>query len=88
MAKGKANTSKLARERAELELLLTELPLNPITWTAVIKILGPVIARLAVRYALKKAARSLSEDKVNAIGKEVGEFIGDIIKKRVDGGAG
>ena len=84
--RGKANQSKIERERADLERLLSSLSLNPIPWATIVTVLGPIIARLAVRYALKKTGRSLSEDKVNAIGNQVGSFIGDIIKKRLAGG--
>lgn len=78
-----ANDSKIERERAELDTLLRTLPLNPIPWATVVTILAPIVARLAIRYALKKIDRSLSEDKVNAIGNQVGAFIGAIIGRRI-----
>lgn len=88
MAKKGSNDAKIERELKELDALLGGLPLNPIPWATVITILAPIVARLAVRYALKKAKRSLSEEKVNAIGNQVGTFIGDIIARRVAGKGG
>lgn len=83
--KKRANDSKLERERADLERLVGSLPLNPIPWATVVQVLAPIVARLAVRYVLKKTDRSLSEDKVNQIGNQVGSFIGSIIAKRLAG---
>lgn len=78
-----ANDSKIEREKGELSTLLLALPLNPIPWATVVTVLAPIVARLAVRWALKKTDRSLSEDKVNAIGNQAGAFIGGIIAKRL-----
>jgi len=61
------------------------LPGNPIPWTSIITLVGPLLARLGARYALKRVARGLAEEKVNAIGKSVGDYIADIIKARVEG---
>lgn len=83
MKKSVSNEAKISREKSDLEAALALSPTdNPIAWAALLRLVGPMIARLAVRYALKKAARSLSEDKVNAIGVEVASFIGQIISKR------
>lgn len=82
MARKSTNDSKIARERQDLEMLLDTLPSNPIPWAGVVRLVTPLVARLAVRYALKKAGRALSEDRVNIIGRQVGDFIGDIIAKR------
>jgi len=84
--KGKdSNTAKIAREEQDLANMLALLPDNPIDWVMVLRLVGPIIARLAVRYALKRAKRTLSEEKVNAIGNSVADFIGAIIKKRIGG---
>lgn len=83
MAKKSSNQAKIQRETRDIATILTEMPLNPIAWTTVVKLLAPVVARLAVRYALKRLNRSMGEEKVNKIGAEVGDFISDIIKKRV-----
>lgn len=80
--KGESNKAKIKREEADLARLLEQLPGNPIPWVAVLKLVAPVIARLAVRYALKRVARSLSEDKVNTIGEHVADYIAGIVAKR------
>jgi len=78
----KSNKDKLDREARMLTLLLHELPLNPIPWVTVIRLVAPVIARLAVRMVLKKVSRSLAEDKVNAIGDAVSDSINLILESR------
>ena len=83
MAKKSGNDSKIERELADLKRTLENLPANPIPWAQVIAILAPMVARLAVRYALKRTARGLSEDKVTAIGDRVGNFISGIVTKRM-----
>lgn len=80
-----SNQAKIAREEQDLANVLALLPDNPVDWMMVVRLIGPIIARLAVRYALKRAKRSLSEDRVNAIGNSVAAFIGNIIKKRIGG---
>ena len=80
-----SNSEKIKREEADLERLLLLMPDNPVLWTAVVKLVGPVIARLAARYVLKRIARGMSEDKVNTIGDQVANFIGTIVQRRLDG---
>ena len=70
-----ANDAKIARETEDLGAILRELPTNPIPWAAVLRIAAPFVARLAVRIALKKVGRSLSEDKVNAVAGSVSAVI-------------
>lgn len=83
MKAGKANLAKIDREKEDLANALLLVPTdNPIAWAALLRLVAPIIARLAVRYALKKAARSLSEDKVNAIGTDVASWIASIVAKR------
>jgi hypothetical protein len=59
------------------------LPSNPIGWQPVIRLVAPIVARLAIRYALKKVKRSMSEDKVNLVAKGVGSWIGAMIDKNL-----
>ena len=75
MRKKSANQTKIEREEETLRVLLTELPANPIPWLAVVRIIAPIVARLAVRYALKRAKRGLSEEKVSAIAGSVSALI-------------
>ena len=72
------NQVKIEREEATLKVILQELPENPIPWLAVVRIIAPIVARLAVRYALKRAKRGLSEEKVSAIAGSVSELISTI----------
>ncbi len=74
-----ANLYKIEREEADLRALLVSLPANPIPWLTVVKIVGPLIARLAVRYALKRLRRDMSEERVNAIGQSVAKFVGESV---------
>lgn len=87
--KRRANDAKIARELDDLDRALLLLPDNPINWVNVIRLVAPILARLGARYALKKAVRSLAEDKVNTIGKAVGDHIAAILEKRLpqDGGS-
>lgn len=80
--RGSSNDAKITREEGDLASLLSMLPGNPVPWAAIIRLLAPIVARLAVRYALKRVKRGMAEDKVNAIGRRVGAFVSDIIEKR------
>lgn len=81
--KKRANDSKIARELDDLDRVLLLLPDNPIDWVSMIRLVAPIVARLGARYALKRAVRSLGEDKVNAIGKAVGDHIAEILERRL-----
>lgn len=82
MSRKDSNSAKISREEADLANVLALLPDNPVNWAVVVRLIGPIIARLAVRYALKRVKRTMSEEKVNAIGKNVADFIGGIIRQR------
>ncbi|MBA7556661.1 hypothetical protein ES705_49377 [subsurface metagenome] len=79
LGKRSANDAKIAREIADLKAILADLPGNPIPWAAVLRIAAPFIARLAVRMALKKAKRDMSEDKVNAIAGAVSAVLRTVL---------
>jgi len=79
MKRGKANQAKIVRETGDLTAMLLMLPDNPVNWLRVVLLVAPIVARLAVRMALKRLDKSLSEDKVNAIGTQVGALIKNII---------
>jgi len=79
----KSNTAKIRREEADLNRILEALPDNPIPWVQVVTLVAPIIARLAVRYALKRIDKSMGEERVNTVGDSVATFIGDIIKRRL-----
>lgn len=73
--------ARIDRELADLRRVLEALPPNPISWGAVLTILAPIIARLAVRVALKRIKRGLSEDKVNETASFVAGVIRDVLEK-------
>ena len=79
MAKKTANDAKIAREIEDLKAILADLPPNPIPWTAVLRITAPFIARLAVRLALKKVSRGMSEEKVNAVASAVSTLLRSVL---------
>lgn len=81
MRKG-SSEAKVEREQKALEELLANLPDNPLAWGPIVRILGPIIARLAVRIALKKAKRSMSEAKVNQVADSIAGTISAILAKR------
>lgn len=74
--------AKITREEEELEALLTLLPENPIPWLSVVKLIAPVVARLAVRYALKRVKRGMAEDKVSEVSNAVGALIKRVVDQR------
>jgi len=82
MPKRSSMEAKLEREQKELENLLVNLPDNPIAWGPIIRVLGPIIARLAVRIALKKSKRHMSEAKVNQVADSVATTISSVLAKR------
>ena len=75
MRRRSAQTSRIEREEAELRTVLEELPRNPLDWVSDLRIVGPIVARLAVRYALKRAKRGMSEDKVSRVADQVATLI-------------
>lgn len=81
-AKRSSMEAKLEREQKELENILANLPDNPIAWGPIVRILGPIIARLAVRIALKKSKRHMSEAKVNQVADAVSSTISSILAKK------
>lgn len=77
---------RIEREEQDLARLLQELPTNPIAWASVVKLVAPIVARLAIRYALRRLHRGMSEDKVNQIAGLVGDRIRDLLKPGGPGG--
>jgi len=81
--KRSSNDAKIAREVADLKAILSDLPQNPIPWAAVLRITAPFIARLAVRMALKKVGRGLSEDKVNSVAGSVSAIVRAVLSQSI-----
>jgi len=71
---------RIEREIEDLQRLLKLLPQNPIPWLPVVKIIAPVLVRLAIRITLKKMSRSLGEAKVNAIVDTVSGLIDTMLE--------
>lgn len=65
------NTAEIAQETADLMLVLRSMPDNPVPWAAVVRMVTPFIARLAIRYALRRMGKNLSQDKINAISRAI-----------------
>lgn len=74
--------AKIKREQDSLEQLLKNLPDNPLEWGPIIRILGPIIARLAIRIALKRAKRSMSESKVNSVADSISATISNLLASK------
>lgn len=83
MARRSANDAKIFREIADLKAILADLPENPIPWASVLRIVAPFVARLAIRMALKKAKRDMSEDKVNAIAGGVSAVLRTVLGRSI-----
>lgn len=79
MTKMKGNEARIRTEEALLNDVLSSMPANPIDWMAMVKIVSPIVARLAVRYALKRARRNMSEAKVLAVSNSVSGLIRSIL---------
>ena len=78
-----ANDAKIARETEDLKAILADLPPNPIPWPAVLRITAPFIARLAVRMALKKVGRGMSEEKVNSVAGAVSAILRTVLSTSI-----
>lgn len=92
MAKQKARDAKIAADIADLINILEALPPNPMPWAAVIRLVAPVISRLAVRMALKRIARGMSETRIKVITDAIAKIIAvatglskveELVKKRI-----
>lgn len=58
-------TLKIAKEVKQLEAIAESLKtLNPLPWLAVAKLIAPFVARIAIRYVLRKMKKTTSETNV------------------------
>lgn len=58
-------TLKIAKEVKQLEALGDTLrDLNPLNWLVVAKLIAPFVARIAIRYVLRKMSKTTSETNV------------------------
>ena len=68
-----------ARQRADerdLETVLGAVGVkNPIPWTAILAIVAPVIARIAIRFILRRQGRTASEENIRAAADHVRAII-------------
>ena len=73
---------KVEREEKALKETLEALPTNPILWGNLLRIVAPLIARLAVRYALKRVKRGMSEAKVEDVTEAVAGLVRRVIETK------
>lgn len=87
--RGKYVLARTASDALDLVEVLRALPPNPIPWLPVVKLVAPFIARLAIRYALKRMGRTMSQDKINRVVGSVKSIIevatDDKVKEKKDG---
>ena len=83
MAKKSAKQAKLDRELEDLAVIVTALPLNPIPWVAALKLIAPVLVRLAIRQALKRVKRGMAEDKVKSVTDSVTGALNALLDARL-----
>ncbi len=58
-------TLKIAREVKQLEAVVEPLKaLNPLSWYVVARVIAPFVARIAIRYVLRKMKKTTSEANV------------------------
>ncbi|MBA7709586.1 hypothetical protein ES703_118507 [subsurface metagenome] len=58
-------TEKIAREVKQLEAIIEPLAaLNPLPWLTVAKLIAPFVARIAIRYVLRKMSKTTSESNI------------------------
>ena len=74
-----ASQSKIAIEEAQLRATLANMPDNPIPWASLLRIVAPIVTRLAVRYTLKKVKRGMADDKVKAVSDTITELIDSML---------
>lgn len=77
--------AKLRADEALLKGVLKNLPENPIPWMAVLRIVGPLIARVAIRRALRRVNRGISDEKLNQVVTIVTDTIAKIIDRKAGG---
>jgi len=77
-----AKEAKIQREAEELEAILLALPQNPFPWATALRLIAPVLVRLAIRSALKRVKRGMAEDKVKSVTDTVTRAVISILDKR------
>lgn len=75
MSRKKQITSLIAQDYSELISILQSLPPNPFPWAAAVKLVAPLVARLAIRMALKRMGRTLGQDKISTITASVVDIV-------------
>lgn len=65
----------LRADEEELRNVLSLLPDNPIPWQAIVRLIAPLVARLAVRYAIRRTKRGVSEAKVKSISDAIAALV-------------
>jgi len=77
-------TLKIAREVKQLEAIVEPLKaLNPLSWYVVARVIAPFIARIAIRYVLRKMKKTTSEANVELAVDSVRGILGRIETKEL-----
>lgn len=70
-------SQRLLQDEQDLEQILSSVPAtNPIPWIAILKIAGPIIARVAIRFILRRMGKTTSEENIRAAANAVRDIIG------------
>lgn len=77
MGKEKGHQSlKIAKEVKQLEAIGDTLrTLNPLNWLLVAKLVAPFIARIAIRYVLRKMSKTTSESNIELAVGSIGSIL-------------
>jgi len=68
---------RLAQDEQDLQQVLGSVPpKNPIPWISILKIAAPIIARIAMRFLLRKMNKTTSEENIRAGANLVRDIIG------------
>ncbi len=69
-------TLKIAKEVKQLEAIGDTLrTLNPLNWLIVAKLVAPFIARIAIRYVLRKMSKTTSESNIELAVSSIGGIL-------------
>lgn len=85
MRRQRPTDAKIAQDTQDLRNILESMPPNPVPWAVVIRLVAPIVARLAVRMALKKIDRGMSDTRVKAVTDSVATVVRVATEKSLGG---
>jgi len=75
-------TLKIAREVKQLEAVVESIRAsNPLSWYVVARVIAPFIARIAIRYVLRKMKKTTSEGNIESAVDSIRSILGRIDTK-------